>query len=86
MKERHPYRVYSNVSEREYALLQQICKDYGFNSIYALLQALLRTLLRYANTQSYQEEDEGIGAEVEEMFNDFLDWENDPRSSRKNVR
>ena len=72
-KEGHPYRIYSNVSKREYALLKDICRRVGFRSIYQLMQTLVRCLLRYADTAAYRKEDKSLGVEVEEMFDSFLD-------------
>ncbi len=74
MKETHPHRIYSNVSEREYALLVEICHRVGFKSVYALNQALIRAFLRYCNTGAYDDdEDTSIGREVEEMFDNLVD-------------
>lgn len=82
MKERHPHRIYSNVSQREYELLQQICRDYRFRSIYHLLQTLVRMFLRYANTESYRQEETSVGKEIEEMFDELIGAEEDPRRYR----
>lgn len=79
MKEKHPHRIYSNVSAREFALLQALCKDYGFKSIYNLMQTLVRALLRYANSATYEDEEFSLGKEVEDMFDEFL---NTPEAER----
>lgn len=73
MSERHPYRIYGNVSAREYGLLRAICRDYGFKSIYSLVNALVRALLKYANTADYDDGPDSLGKEIEDMFDEMLD-------------
>lgn len=68
----HPYRLYTKVSEQEFRMIRRICADYGFKSTYKLMQALIRALLRYADTGAYEEDDTSLGKEVEEMFDEMM--------------
>ena len=69
----HPYRIYSNVSKEEYILLRTICRQYGFRSIYQLIQTLIHTYLRYAKTEEYEEEPYSLSKEVEDMFDEMME-------------
>ena len=89
MKEKLSHRIYSNVSAREFALLQTLCKEYGFKSIYCLIQTLVRALLRYANTSAYEDEEFSLGKEVEDMFDEMLstpEAERDAQYERRRQR
>ena len=66
------HRVYSNVTPADYRRLQAICKDYGFKSIYQLLQTLLRCLLRHTGHEPEPEE-YSIGNEISEMFEEMME-------------
>ena len=43
-KDKATHKVFTNISPADYARLQTICKDYGFKSMYQLLQTLVRLL------------------------------------------
>lgn len=74
MKNRVTRRIYSNVSETDYAKLNRICIMFGFKSIYQLLQVLLRCFLRYADQGSEPEPQEySMGKEIEDMFDDMME-------------
>ena len=66
------HRVYSNITDSDFRKLQKICKDYGFKSIYQLLQTLLRCLLRHTGHQPEPEE-YSMGNEIHEMFDELAD-------------
>ena len=66
------HRVYSNITPSDYQKLQQICRDFGFNSIYQLLQTLLRCLLRHTGHQ-VEPVDQSIGNEIGEMFEEMME-------------
>ena len=66
------HRVYSNVTPADYRKLQAICKDYGFKSIYQLLQTLLRCLLRHTG-QAPEPEEYSMGNEINEMFEEMME-------------
>ena len=66
------HRVYSNVTPADYRNLQAICKDYGFKSIYQLLQTLLRCLLRHTGHEPESEE-YSMGNEINEMFEEMME-------------
>lgn len=73
-------RIHTKVSAEEYVLISDFCRQFGFRSVYALLQALLVSFVRYAKYKAGQLEEEncrnyGIGKEVEEMFDLFMDPE-----------
>lgn len=72
MKDRVEHRVYSNVSREDYTALKKLCKDYGFKSIYALLQTLLRCLLRHTGSIP-DDEEYSMGKEIDDMFEEMLD-------------
>lgn len=68
----HPYRLYTKVSAEEHSMLLKLCADYGFRSTYQLMQTLVRTLLRYADSAAYEEEEQSLGKEIEDMFDDMM--------------
>ena len=70
-KSKVTHRVYSNVTPADYRKLQAICKDYGFKSIYQLLQTLLRCLLRHTGHVPEPEE-YSMGNEISEMFEEMI--------------
>ena len=71
-KSKVTHRVYSNVTPADYRKLQSICKDYGFKSIYQLLQTLLRCLLRHTG-QEPEPEEYSMGNEINEMFDELME-------------
>jgi hypothetical protein len=71
-KDKVIHRVYSNVSNEDFDKLTRICRDYGFKSIYALLQTLLRCLLKHTG-HIPQDEEYSMGREIDEMFEEMLD-------------
>ena len=71
-KNKVTHRVYSNVTPEDYRRLQAICKDYGFKSIYQLLQTLLRCLLRHTG-QAPEPEEYSMGNEISEMFDELME-------------
>lgn len=74
MKEKVTHRIYSNVSAKDYAKLNMICKMFGFKSIYQLIQVLLRCFLRYASQEPDPEPQEySMGKEIEDMFEDMME-------------
>jgi hypothetical protein len=68
----HPYRLYTKVSAEEHRMILKLCADYGFRSTYQLMQTLVRTLLRYADSAAYEEEEQSLGKEIEDMFSDMM--------------
>ena len=73
MTEGTQHRLHCRVSEKEYILLREICSRAGFQSIYQLIQTLVRCFLRYANTGSYRKEETSLGREIEQMFDSCMD-------------
>lgn len=71
-KSKVTHRVYSNVTPADYRKLQAICNDYGFKSIYQLLQTLLRCLLRHTG-QIPEPEEYSMGNEINEMFEEMME-------------
>ena len=71
-KSKVTHRVYSNVTPADYRRLQAICKDYGFKSIYQLLQTLLRCLLRHTG-HAPEPEEYSMGNEISEMFDELME-------------
>ena len=55
----------------DYKRLQAICRDYGFKSIYQLLQTLLRCLLRHTG-HIPEDEEYSMGNEINEMFEEMM--------------
>lgn len=53
-------------------MILKLCADYGFRSTYQLMQTLVRTLLRYADSAAYEEEEQSLGKEIEDMFSDMM--------------
>jgi hypothetical protein len=66
------HRVYSNVTDADFHKLERICKDYGFKSIYQLLQTMLRCLLRHTGHEPEPEE-YSMGNEINEMFEEMME-------------
>ena len=64
------HRVYTNISDSNFRKLQKVCKDYGFKSIYALLQTLLECFMDHVNQP--QKEEPTINNEIGEMFEEML--------------
>ena len=71
-KSKVTHRVYSNVTPADYRRLQAICRDYGFKSIYQLLQTLLRCLLRHTG-HILEDEEYSMGNEISEMFEEMME-------------
>ena len=71
-KSKVTHRVYSNVSDADYRKLVRLCKEYGFKSIYSLLQTLLRCLLRHIG-QAPEPEEYSMGNEISEMFDELME-------------
>ena len=67
-------KIDTYVSVEDVARLRLICKDYGFNSIYKLLQYLVHCFLRVADPVN-DPIDEPMPIEIEEMFTDNAEWE-----------
>ncbi len=65
-------RVYSNITDSDFRKLQMICKDYGFKSVYQLLQTLLRCLLRHTG-HTPEPEEYSMGNEIGEMFEEMME-------------
>ena len=72
-KNTHPCRLYTKVSKEEQSMLTLLCAEYGFKSLYQLLQTLIRIFLRYANTEAYEKEDESLAKEIEDMFDKLME-------------
>jgi hypothetical protein len=66
------HRVYSNITDSDFRKLQKICKEYGFKSVYALLQTMLRCLLRHTG-QTPEPEEYSMGNEINEMFAEMME-------------
>lgn len=76
MKCKVTHRIYSNVSDKDFAKLNAICMQFGFKSIYQLLQILLRCFLRYADqgaSRQEEEEEYSMGKEIEDMFDEMME-------------
>lgn len=75
MKEKVTRRIYSNVSARDYEKLNNICRLFGFKSVYQLIQVLLRCFLRYASHENdpQPEPEYSMGKEIEDMFEDMME-------------
>ena len=71
-KDKATHKVFTNISPADYARLQTICKDYGFKSMYQLLQTLLRCLLRHTGHVPEPEE-YSMGNEISEMFEEMME-------------
>jgi len=67
-------KVNTYVPVEQVTRLQAICKDYGFNSVYHLLQHLIYSFLRVADPEN-DPIDEVLPAEIAEMFTDNEEWE-----------
>ena len=59
------------MTEADHRRLQAICNDYGFTSIYQLLQTLVRCLLRHTGHVPEPEE-YSMGNEISEMFEEMM--------------
>lgn len=73
-KEYKRYRVQTYVSPIDMKRLKAICEQYGFKSIYQLLQYLVHCFLRVADPRN-DPIDEPLPLEIEEMFTDNAEWE-----------
>lgn len=73
MKDAKYINVMSKVSERTYARLTKICKQYQFRSNYEILQYLIGAFLRYADPGG---EDEAGRQEAKEIAQIFADLDN----------
>ena len=68
------HKVYTQVTIDDYKRLQAICNDYGFTSIYQLLQTLMRCFLRHTGHVPEPEE-YSMGNEISEMFEELMEPE-----------
>lgn len=73
-------KVYTYLSLKDIFRLKRICADYGFKSIYQLLQYLVHCFLRVADPAN-DPIDEPIPQEIEDMFTNNADWEKRKHSS-----
>ena len=71
-KGRVTHRVYSNITDADFRTLERVCKEYGFKSIYQLLQTLLRCFLRHLG-QAPEPEEYSMSNEISEMFEDMIE-------------
>lgn len=62
-----PQKVYTYFSQKDIARMKEICKDYGFGSIYHLLQYLGDCFLRVADPTN-DDNNEPVPHAIEEMF------------------
>lgn len=68
-------KINTYVTIQTAARLRDICEQYGFDSIYQLLQYLIQCFLKVADPQGGPEE-ETIPEEIAAMFTSNADWEN----------
>lgn len=70
-------RISTRVSRMDYETLERIRDVYGFRSVYQMLHALVSLFLAW---RLGEEDERGITvpAEIEEMFEEFRDWEPQP--------
>ncbi len=66
-------RINTKVSEGDYRILLAVVREYGFKSMYQLLQALLLCLIRHVDSVRDAEYEDGIGAEIGEMFDELME-------------
>ena len=66
-------RINTKVSDADYAVIQAIVRDYGFRSVYQLMQTLVMTFLRHVDSVRDAEYEEGVGVEIEEMFDEMME-------------
>lgn len=64
-------KVNTKITQNDYALLLKACDDYGFSSIYQIMQVLLHCFLRHANPKRDAEFDDGMSVEIDMMFEEL---------------
>ena len=74
MKKYKKQKIDTYVSVEDANRLRLICKNYGYNSIYKLLQYLVHCFLRVADPEN-DPIDESMPIEIEEMFTENTEWE-----------
>lgn len=65
-------RINTKVTERDYRLLALVVKEYGFRSIYQLVQTLVLCFIRHIDSERDAEYERGVGVEIDEMFEDMM--------------
>lgn len=66
------HRINTKVTEADYRLLSRVVKEYKFRSIYQLVQTLVMCFIRHIDSVRDAEYEEGIGVEIDEMFDDMM--------------
>ena len=74
-------RINTKVTESDYRILLHVVREYGFRSVYQLLQTLLVCFIRHIDSVRDAQYETGIGVEIDEMFEDMM--EPRPRASRR---
>ena len=65
-------RINTKVTESDYRILLHVVREYGFRSVYQLLQTLLVCFIRHVDSVRDAQFEEGIGVEIDEMFEDLM--------------
>lgn len=73
-KNYHKQKINTYVTDQTVVRLRAICGQYGFNSVYQLMQYLIRCFLRVADPQN-EPDLETISEEIEAMFTSNAEWE-----------
>ena len=66
------HRINTKVTESDYRLLARVVREYKFRSIYQLVQTLVMCFIRHIDGVRDAEYEEGIGVEIDEMFDDMM--------------
>lgn len=78
-------RLVTRISCSDYEKLEQIRDTYGFRSVYQIQQVLVNLFLAW----KFREEDirdVTVPAEIEEMFEEFRDWECEYRTRQPQTK
>ena len=65
-------RINSKLAEADYLRLKEICAQYGFKSVYNLVQTLIQVLLRTVDKDKDSQFVEGVPVELTEIVTNAL--------------
>jgi hypothetical protein len=79
-------KVGTKLTPSEHRLLLKTVHDYGFSSMYQLIQTLIRCFLRSVNSQYDATFDDAMSVDIEQMFQGLIDEGSDKEGKLKIYR
>ena len=77
-------RICSKIRDSEYNRLKDICQQYGFKSVYQIIQTLIQVTLRAIYVEKDYQYTEGVPVELTKMITDALNRQK--RAAKKKDR